>query len=157
MTKKNIMPAVVLTVICVVVALVLALVNSFTDDVIEAAEQEAIRESLQSIMPNDWIVEEIENGENAPKSVNKIYKEKNGKGFIVTLAAQGYASKISMSVCLDSDGKVVKAEIISEAETHGQGGFDEFMSSLAGKDYTALDDENLKVTLANATSKAKKQ
>ncbi|MBQ7332978.1 MAG: FMN-binding protein [Clostridia bacterium] len=154
MTKKNIMPVVVLTVICVVVALLLALVNSFTDDVIEEAQQEAIRESLQSVMPSDWVVEEVALDESTPKSVTKIYKEKNGLGYAVTLSAQGYASKIAMTLTIDADGKVIKAEITSEQETHGQGGFDEFMSGLGGKDYEALGDSSLKVSHATLTSNA---
>ena len=154
MTKKNVMPVVVLTVICIVVAFLLALVNSFTDDVIEKAEQEAIRESLQSVMPADWVVEEVATDDETPESVTKIYKEKNGLGYAVTLSQQGYASKIAMTVSIDSEGKVIKAEITSEQETHGQGGFDEFMSSLTGKDYAALGDSSLKVSHATLTSNA---
>ena len=154
MTKKNIMPVVVLTLICVIVALLLAVVNTFTEDVIEGAEQEAIRESLKSVMPSDWIVEELPSDENAPKSIDKIYKDKEGRGYAVTLNAQGYADKIGMTISIDSEGKVIKAEITSEQETHGKGGFDEFMIGLSGKDFDALSDSSLKVSGATLTSNA---
>ena len=50
MTKKNIMPIAVLTVICLVVAVLLAAVNYFTAPVIEDNAEKKVNASLYAVL-----------------------------------------------------------------------------------------------------------
>ena len=103
MNRKNIKPVLVLSVICVVVALLLALVNMLTSAVIEKAEQETISASLQEVMPGGEFekIDAVKESE----TVSAVYKETSGKGYVVTVEVQGFASEIAITVAVDNDGK----------------------------------------------------
>lgn len=155
MNRKNIKPVLVLSVICVVVALLLALVNMLTSAVIEKAEQEAISASLQEVMPGGEFekIDAVKESE----TVSAVYKETSGKGYVVTVEVQGFASEIAITVAVDNDGKVIKALITKEQETHNQPGIDEFVNGFSGLGYEGFDNDELKVSQATGTSKAIKK
>ena len=137
MSKKNLFPIITLTVIGVAVALLLAAVNAITAPAVAERERLAILESLQIVMPGGDFGDEIvsdEIPEDAPDTVQAIYTEKTGMGKVVVLNVQGYASVISMTVGIDSAGKVTSAVVTSEQESHGQAGMKDFPNSFAGLD-----------------------
>lgn len=135
--KENLKPVIVLSVICLIVAALMGGVNMITDPIIKDREAAAIAESLSSVMPNGDF-EEIEKHPDAPKTVDKIYKDKNSGGHVVTLIKQGYASKIKLTVGIGADQKITSVVITSEAETHGKAGIDEMVAELSGKGASAV-------------------
>lgn len=142
MSKKNLFPVIALAVIGVVVALLLALINMATAPVVAERERLAMLESLQTVMPGgdfggDEIVSQtIPDG--APDSVVAIYEEKTGMGSVVIVKARGYASVISMTVGVDSQGKVTKVVVTSEQESHGQAGMKDYPASFTGLDVSGV-------------------
>ena len=132
--KKNLTPIIVLTVICIAAALLLALVNMVAGPEIEAAQQEAMRESLGAVATNDnpeFV--ELEKPADASDNVTGIYQEKTTGLYAVTVERQGYASVIHLTVGV-LDGKITKVVITSEQETHGQTDFSAYPDSFAGKE-----------------------
>ena len=133
MTKKNIMPVVVLTAICVVVAALLGLVNLLTEQRILDNEAQKVYDSFRVVL--DGTFETLEVPEDAPKSVTSLYKvTEDGtlKGHVLTLITKGYAGDISITVGVDKDGKVTKAVVTSEAESHGKAGMKNYTDNFAG-------------------------
>ena len=104
-TKKNLMPLIVLSSICLVVAALMGGVNLITEQRIFDNEQKKISASLSDVMPNG-VFEKIEIPEDAPSTVTAIYKDSVSGGHVVTLAKQGYASIIKITVGIDIDQKV---------------------------------------------------
>ena len=136
MTKKNIMPVAVLTAICVVVAALLGVVNMLTAPIIEAAEAQKVYDSFRNVL--DGVYEDADVPENAPNSVTAMYKvtDNDGKllGHVATVTVKGYADNISVTVGVDADGKVTKAEVTASAETHGKAGMKNYTDNFAGLD-----------------------
>lgn len=134
MTKKNLMPAIVLSVICIVVAGLLAVVNLFTAPIIAEMEAQKVFDSLRVVL--DGTFEEIEKPEGTSENVNAIYKVKNDSGeligHVVTVTVKGYAGNISLTVGVGADGAVTKAVVTNEAETHGKSGMDNYTDGFAG-------------------------
>lgn len=132
--KKNLFPILALTVIGVVVALLLAVVNMITAPVVAETERLVVIESLQTVMPGGDFDVEKELSEDTPETVQAIYEEKNGMGSVVILKVQGYASVISITVGIDNFGKVTRAIVTSEQESHGQSGMKNYPESFTGLD-----------------------
>ncbi len=119
MTKKNVMPVVVLTSICVVVALLLAVVNMFTAPVIKANAERAELESLKEVMPDATGFETV-TAEGLPESVDKIQKETSGQGFVVLLKKNtnySHGTPISITVGIGSDGKITGIKLTGYSES----------------------------------------
>lgn len=167
MKMKNFLPAIVLTSICIVVALILAVTNAFTSGVIEARRTEEIKKSLETVSANAetatfYDVADAKNYptdaaaaaklaeikatvdakkvENKVDTVKSVYYDTTNDAYAVTIEKQGYASVISMTVGVDKDGKIIKAVIISEQESHGKTGVNELPEQFAGKDADGIDD-----------------
>ncbi|MBQ8719631.1 MAG: FMN-binding protein [Clostridia bacterium] len=134
MTKKNLMPAIVLSVICIVVAGLLAVVNLFTAPIIEEMESQKVYDSLREVL--DGKFEDLEKPEGTSENVNAIYKvtDDAGKtlGHVVTLTVKGYAGDISLTVGIDAAGAVTKAVVTNESETHGKSGMDNYTDGFTG-------------------------
>ena len=133
MTKKNLMPVVVLTAICIVVAALLGVINMLTAPIIEAAEAQKVYDSFRVVL--DGTFETVEVPEGAPKSVTSLYKVTDGtelKGHVLTLVTKGYAGDIGITVGIDKDGKVTKAVVTSESESHGKAGMKNYTDNFAG-------------------------
>lgn len=134
MTKKNLMPAIVLSVICIVVAGLLAVVNLFTAPIIAEMEAQKVFDSLRVVL--DGKFEELEKPEGTSENVNAIYKVKGDSGellgHVVTLTVKGYAGDISVTVGVGADGAVTKAVVTNESETHGKAGMDNYTDGFAG-------------------------
>ena len=117
--KQNIMPVLVLGVICLVVAVLMGGINMITEDIILEAEKKAIAESLSEVMPGGEFTE-VELTEDTPSTVTAIYVDSVSGGHVVTLAKQGYASVIKITVGIGADQKITKMIITSQQETHGK-------------------------------------
>lgn len=137
--KQNVMPVIVLSVICLAVALLVSGINLVTRDFIKREEERRISESLQIVMEGGEFGAPEALPEGAPKTVTAIYKEKNGKGHVVTLSKQGYASIINITVGIDENRKITSAVITSEEESHGKSGIDEYVDSFSGASAGAID------------------
>ena len=136
MTKKNIMPVVVLTAICIVVAALLGVVNMITKPVIDEAEAQKVYDSFRNVL--DGVYSDADVPEGAPNSVNAMYKvadsDGNLIGHVATVTVKGYAGNISVTVGVDAEGKVTKAEVTASAETHGKAGMKNYTDNFAGLD-----------------------
>ena len=152
MTKKNIMPVVVLIAICTVVAALLAGVNMLTKDKIK--ENAILKEqaSLIKVLPTEAGFDQIysASGElpegavgisdelkaKLPKSVTAIYREKNGAGFVFAMATSTQYSSGDMTASVGiSDGKVVGVSLTSyqESKDFGKDSYpDKFVGATAG-------------------------
>ena len=134
MTKKNIMPVVVLSVICLAVAALLAGVNHLTKDKI--AENNRLKEqaSLIEVLPTElgfntvYMKEgELPDGKyelpeaikkSLPETVTSVYQEIGGKGFVFVLATTTQYSSGDMTVSVGiSDGKVVGVSLTGYYES----------------------------------------
>ena len=120
MTKKNLMPIIVLTAICLVVAALLGAVNYFTAPVIQERNEKAILESLEKAMPDgefDTTPDKLP--KDAPKTISRVYTEKNGKGTVVVLLTkEGYTGNpIGITVGISADGKITGMEITQNEES----------------------------------------
>ncbi len=137
---KNIKPVIVLTVICVAVALLLAGVNMLTEPIIKGGEEQKIYDSFRIVLDGEF--EDMEIPDGSPKSVTAMYKvTENGrlKGHVVTLVRKGYAGDISVTVGIDADGKVTKAVVTNQSETHGKAGMASYPDNFAGKDQSGAE------------------
>lgn len=113
------MPLIVLSAICLIVALLMGGINMITAQIIKDAEAKAIAESLSQVMPNGEFTE-LELSKETPATVTAIYKDNVSGGHVVTLAKQGYASIINLTVGIDADQNVTKVLITNQQETHGK-------------------------------------
>ena len=120
MTKKNLMPVIILTAICIIVAALLAAVNALTAPIIDDRNNAAINESLGKVMEGGKFnsePDELKDG--APKTISKVYTEKNGMGTVVVLVTnKGYTGKnIGITVGIGSDGKITGMQITQNEES----------------------------------------
>lgn len=152
--KQNLMPVVVLGVICLLVAALMGVINMFTATKINDRKLEKIRDSLERVMP-DGDFEVFSVGKDAPDTVTGIYKDKNGNGHVVTLEIKGYKDTISMTVGVDSEGKIIKAIVTNEQETHGKSGMKNYTDRFVGLDGDGVDSAEL-FSGATVTSTAMK-
>lgn len=142
-SKQNIMPTAVLLIICLVSTVILALLNMLTAPVVEAAEKEAIAESLRVVLPGGEFGDPEELGEDVPDTVTAIYRDVNGKGHVVTVLTRGYVGDIAVTVGVDSEGKVIKAVVTKESESHGKAGMDSYTDRFTGLDSVGVADAEL--------------
>jgi Na+-translocating ferredoxin:NAD+ oxidoreductase RnfG subunit len=120
MSKKNLMPIIVLTAICITVAAILAAVNALTEPKVRERNEAAVSASLSAAMPGgQFNAEPDELKDNAPETITKVYTEKNGKGTVVVLLTnKGYTGKnIGFTVGIDADGKITGLQITQNEES----------------------------------------
>ena len=139
MTKKNVMPIVVLTAICVVVAALLGLINVLTEERIAQNEAQKVYDSFRVVLDGaDGTFAPIDVPEEASESVTAIYKVTDEGGSVIahvaTVTVKGYAGNISVTVGVNAEGKVIKAVVTSSAESHGKSGMKNYTDNFAGLD-----------------------
>ena len=133
--KQNVMPVAILGAICLVVAALMGAVNLITAPIIKKAEEQKVYDSLRVVLDGDF--EQIDLPDNSPATATGLYKVTEGGslvGHVVTLAAKGYAGTISLTVGIDKDGKVTKAVVTNQSETHGKAGMANYTDGFAGTD-----------------------
>ena len=114
--KQNILPVVVLGAICLVVAALLGGVNMITSPIIEEANNQKANAALLVVLPGGKNFEEIDLTEEYPDEVNRAYKADIGYVFEVNTRGK---EQMTVMCGVDSDGKIVKIEVLSEQETPG--------------------------------------
>lgn len=136
MTKKNLLPIIVLTSICLIVAALLGVTNMLTEKKIEQNKIDKISKSLEEVMPGGLFSDPEEIPEGAPETVTAIYKELNGKGHVITLETnKGYEGKlISLTVGVSMDKTITGVVITEYDQTKSVGKYPEsFVGMQANK------------------------
>lgn len=129
---RNVMPAILLSIICLVTTLLLALTNSVTAPVIATLEAQAEKAQMEQIFPDGetftpYIPSEIEVDtlSEAGGNVDKIYIAKDSSdtiiGYIFISSSQGYAGPIKAAVGIDRQGSLVSSSFTAADETPGLG------------------------------------
>ena len=133
--KNNIKSVVVLTVICVVVSLLLALTNSVTAPIIAANRAASENASLIVVLPGAAGFEELEKPGDCPESVQKIYRDTGGSGYVATVSVTSQYSKSDMcfTVGVHADGTISDILITSYGETKDFG-TETYPKTYVGKD-----------------------
>ena len=120
MTKKNLMPVIILTAICIIVAALLGAVNALTEPEIEERNEAAESASLSKAMPGGEFNSEPDKlKDGAPATITKVYTEKNGMGTVVVLLTnKGYTGQnIGLTVGIDAEGKITGLQITQNGES----------------------------------------
>ena len=134
-TKKDLKPVLVLGAICLVVALLLAGVNMLTSVKIRTDKEKAIKESLELVMPGIDPEDVTTNYVLTDTTVTAVYRDKGGKGYVVTLStAKGYTGNaILLTIGIDNEGKVTGATITDNPESKGVDKTNDFFASFKEK------------------------
>ena len=133
--KENVKSVVVLTVICLVVAALLAATNFYTAPIIEANKANSANESLTIVMPDAAGFEELELPADAPATVQHIYKETSGLGYVAILSttSQYSSGDMGITMAVGADGKISGMALTSyfESKDFGQ---DTYPQTYIGQD-----------------------
>ncbi len=118
MTKKNIIPTVVLALICLFAALLLALTNMITAPEIERQLIEKANAAKREVLPDAdaTTFEDITNDYDFPESIQGAFKADTGYVFQITY--KGYNPDNVMMCGIDNEGNLVKSKIITYTDTY---------------------------------------
>jgi electron transport complex protein RnfG len=132
--KLNIKSVVVLTVICIVVSALLSVTNYYTAPVIEENKEAASQASLLEVMPDAAGFEEIALDADAPSTVQHLYKETSGLGYVVTLAttSQYSSGDMGITVAISTEGIITGITLTSYYESKDFGS--EYPQTYVGED-----------------------
>ena len=122
--KDSLKSIIVLLAICMVIGAAMAGVNMLTKDTIAEVQAKKEAEALNEVVAQNGGFEKIENISSLPESVTAIYRDKDGEGIAMLVAAKGYDSSnpISIAVGFRNDGTIEKCSVIScTGETSGIG------------------------------------
>lgn len=117
MTKKNIIPVVVLSAICLAAALLLSLINMLTSERIKENEAGKITESLSEVLPEGKNFEPFELDDKYPAVIKLAYKADGG--FVFQAEVKGYKDGLKILCGISSDGKIAGVTHIETNETFG--------------------------------------
>lgn len=139
--KKNdtLKSIIVLVSICLVIAAAMAGINMITKDRIAAVQAKKEAKALEAVLPENAGFEKLSDIADLPETVKAVYRDKDGEGIAMLLAASGYDSSnpISIAVGFDKDGNITKCYVIScTGETSGIGTKvkgESFLSQFSGK------------------------
>ena len=150
MTKKNIMPVVVLTVICIVVAALLSVVNMLTAPIIKENAERKVQESLYEVFPDADGFDKIDLAgiSGKPGTVTEAYADRAGGGYVVVVqTSTSYTSgeKMSVSIGINNDLKIIgiKLNAYSETKDFGKESYPKKFVGLGSEDINLNDDELL--------------
>ena len=120
MKNDYLMPILVLALICLFVSGALALCNSFTEPVIAAAGAQRAQTARDDIIPGagGFISLAIDG---LPGTITEVYEAANGSGYIFMITTTGYGGEIRLICGIDTDGKLIKCTMLTNAETKGLG------------------------------------
>ena len=119
MTKKNLMPSIVLSAICLAAALLLSVINMFTAPIIEERQNAAANAALVEVLPGGSNFKALELNENYPAAVQEAYSADGG--FVFRVNGSGRNGDITVMIGVDADGKLVGTKVIAEGESKGYG------------------------------------
>ena len=115
MTKKNIIPVVVLSAICLAAALLLSLINMLTSERIKENEAGKISESLSEVLPEGKNFEPFELDDKYPAVIKLAYQADGG--FVFQAEVKGYKDGLKILCGISSDGKIAGVTHIETNET----------------------------------------
>lgn len=156
--KDFLIPVVVLTVICVVVSTALVFTYQATKPIIDEAKNAEANAARAVVLPGADGFEEVTIA-TMPEGGVDAYKEKSGKGYVVTASAAGYGGPVKLMVGFDANGTITGVKMIEHSETPGFGAKlaeDSYGATYTGKtasDYTSVEG----IAGATVTSKAYKK
>lgn len=109
---------IVLTAICLIVSALLAVTNDVTAPTIAENQEAAIQAAMQEVMPSKAGFTEL-SGKGVPETVQSLYRENSGKGYVVSLAARSQYSKgdLLLTVGIDPAGSVCGVTVTNYQET----------------------------------------
>ncbi len=118
--KDILIPTVSLFLICLIVTALLAVTNAVTAEKISENEAEKKQESMQTVLPDAVLFEEIEIEE------GELYQGKdqsgNTVGYAVSTAAQGYGGQVKVMTGFDLKGTIIGVDVFyNDDETPGLG------------------------------------
>lgn len=117
MTKKSIIPVVVLSAICLAAALLLSLINMLTSERIKENEAGKITESLSEVLPEGKNFEPFELDDKYPAVIKLAYKADGG--FVFQAEVKGYKDGLKILCGISNDGKIAGVTHIETNETFG--------------------------------------
>ncbi len=118
-----------LALICTVAAIALAFVNQITAPKIEAYNKEKLIIALSAVSKNYTISEKStlvskDDTDSEFSMVNEYYTlTENGSitGYILSVTANGYGGPMDMIIGYESNGEIIQARLLKNAETPGLG------------------------------------
>jgi major membrane immunogen (membrane-anchored lipoprotein) len=120
MTKKNLMPIIVLTSICIIVAALLGGVNELTKDKIRDNALKKEQASLIEVLPESTLFDEIDTSAySLPETVKSAYRETSDKGYVLIMATRSQYSTedMTISVGIYPDGSVAGVKLTNYKES----------------------------------------
>lgn len=117
MTKKNLMPALVLSAICLAAALLLSAINLITAPIIEEKRIEKETKALLEVLPDGKNFSEIKITDEYPAVVTKGYSADGG--YVFTMSVKGYEAGLVITCGIDTEGKIVGVKHLESNETYG--------------------------------------
>ena len=119
--KTNIKNLLVFVCICSVITLLLALTNSVTGPIIARNQNAAANEALLEVMPDGAGFDPVDlSTYTLPATVSEVYRETDGKGYVVKLTTSGYGSDMVIMCGVSTEGTVTGAVCLSSNETLGK-------------------------------------
>lgn len=119
--KSNIKNLLIFVCICTVITLLLATTNFITAPIIEKNQNASANQSLVEVMPNGKNFEKMDISDlTLPATVTEVYKETEGRGYVIRLLTAGYGTDMVIMCGVSSDGVVTGALCLSSNETLGK-------------------------------------
>ncbi|HPE94499.1 MAG TPA: RnfABCDGE type electron transport complex subunit G [Bacillota bacterium] len=134
--KKMIFPVLSLFLICLTVSVLLALTNDLTADKIAQQEADALRESMQSVIPDADSF-----SESNTEGIYAAYKSGKNIGWAIKVTVKGYGGDMTVLVGIGNDDVIKGVSILSHSETPGMGAKaddDDYLSQYTGKNAETL-------------------
>ena len=119
--KKYVKNLVIFVCICTVITLLLATTNFITAPIIQKNQNALANKALLEVMPDGKGFEEVDTSElKLPATVSEVFKESEGKGYVIKLVTSGYGSDMVIMCGVNSEGIVTGAVCLSSNETLGK-------------------------------------
>ena len=152
--KSNIKNLLIFVCICTVITLLLATTNFITAPIIEKNQNASANQSLVEVMPNGKNFEKMDISDlTLPATVTEVYKETEGRGYVIRLLTAGYGTDMVIMCGVSSDGVVTGALCLSSNETLGKE--KTYGADFANKDAAGVDATDI-ITGATKTTEAYK-
>lgn len=132
--NDSVKSVIALVAICLVVTLALSAVNYVTAPIIAENSNKAVQGSFAEALPGADGFEQLETADDAPETVQGIYKENNGLGYVVILetTSQYSESPMGITVGIGTDGIIKNVVLTNYAETKNFGA--DYPASYIGQD-----------------------
>lgn len=119
--KKNIKNLLVFVCICTVITLLLALTNTITAPIILQNQNASANKALLEVMPEGTGFDPVDlSSYTLPATVSEVYRETDGRGYVVKLTTSGYGSDMIIMCGVSTEGTVTGAVCLSSNETLGK-------------------------------------